>query len=429
MSSECEFKADSPLSYSVEEGEISSAATSPATIVESTTMDTAVQTSTRPQSPSPSERPPSEQEQKVKSLVVQVDNTYGQERYSSLSEKRKQIASRAKQAHQQVKYHPNHQPIANLSYQYNQVHASPLCQSTPIVTPTMQQVYYTNPYSNDSQYPPMPVYPPPAAFNPPVPAPMPEPPTELKGTIPVHNRLGKYVNPIIEHYNLVQRVEISNTRPNNLRFPHAVTPRSTNPKSFFHISTYEQSPSTRVSETIWFKNDDPRLYADPDNEQYNPLLSFLNWSNIPYENKLHHFRIEEFHSQKHRLPEFLPPIPCETVETIKTSTRNMGRDVVHHQRYPQLKQFYSLTEKFLYRYNYKFTLPRNPSLNTVTAKASQDVNAYTAYTHEMFQLSFNFLQSTPKDVQCNNFKTHETKLKQFIILTYETTFHMKTLYM
>ena len=169
----------------------------------------------------------------------------------------------------------------------------------------MQQIYYTNPYSNESQYPPMPVYPPPAAFNPPKPAPMPEPPTELNGTIPVHNRLGKYVNPIIEHYNLVQRGEISNIRPNNLRFPHAVTPGSSNPKSFFHISTYEQSPSTHVSETIWFKNDNPRLYADLDNEQYNPLLSFLNWSNIPYKNKLHHFRVEEFHSQEQRLPEFL----------------------------------------------------------------------------------------------------------------------------
>ena len=63
MSSECKFKPDSPLSYSVEEGEISSGATSPsstATVVESNTMDTGVQTSTRPQSPSTSELPPSE---------------------------------------------------------------------------------------------------------------------------------------------------------------------------------------------------------------------------------------------------------------------------------------------------------------------------------------------------------------------------------
>ena len=45
------------------------------------------------------------------------------------------------------------------------------------------------------------------------------------------------------------------------------------------------------------------------------------------------------------------------------------------------------------------------------AKASQDVITYKAYVpHEMFQLSFNFLHPTPKDVQCNNFKVHETKL-------------------
>ena len=93
----------------------------------------------------------------------------------------------------------------------------------------------------------------------------------------------------------------------------------------------------------------------------------------------------------------------------------MGRDVVHHQRYPQLKQFYSLTENFLYRYNYKFTLPRHPSTDHVTAKASQDVNAFKAYTHEMFHLSFNFLHPTPKDVQCNNFKVHETKLIHIIV--------------
>ena len=33
----------------------------------------------------------------------------------------------------------------------------------------------------------------------------------------------------------------------------------------------------------------------------------------------------------------------------------------------------------------------------------------------MFQLNFNFLHPTPKDVQCNNFKTHETKLKHNLI--------------
>ena len=109
----------------------------------------------------------------------------------------------------------------------------------------------------------------------------------------------------------------------------------------------------------------------------------------------------------------------------------MGRDVVHHQRYPQLKQFYSLTEKFLYRYNYIFTLPRNPSLDHVTAKASQ-VTAFKAYVpHEIFQLSFNFLHPTPKDVQCNSFKIHETKLiHNLIYYTYlrDNLSHKKFIY-
>ena len=40
-------------------------------------------------------------------------------------------------------------------------------------------------------------------------------------------------------------------RPNNLRFPYAVTPRSSNKKSFFHQSTNEQTSTSTVMETIW----------------------------------------------------------------------------------------------------------------------------------------------------------------------------------
>ena len=43
------------------------------------------------------------------------------------------------------------------------------------------------------------------------------------------------------------------------------------------------------------------------------------------------------------------------------------------------------------------------------------MHAFKAYSHEMFQLSFNFLHPTPKDVQCNNFKMHETKLIHTLI--------------
>ena len=89
----------------------------------------------------------------------------------------------------------------------------------------------------------------------------------------------------------------------------------------------------------------------------------------------------------------MPPEPCENVKTIKNSTRNMGRDAIYQQIYPQLKHFYSLTEKFLYNYNYKFTPPKNQSLDHVIAKATQDVHAYKIYNHEIFQLGFNFLHT------------------------------------
>ena len=50
MMTDNEFHADSPSSYTVAEGEISSGAASPATIVETHTMDTGVQTTSQPQS-------------------------------------------------------------------------------------------------------------------------------------------------------------------------------------------------------------------------------------------------------------------------------------------------------------------------------------------------------------------------------------------
>ena len=67
-------------------------------------------------------------------------------------------------------------------------------------------------------------------------------------------------------------------RPNNLRFPYAVTPRSNNRKSFFHQSTNEQTPTSTVMETIWFQEKDTRTLNNPHNNNYNPLLSYRNWS-------------------------------------------------------------------------------------------------------------------------------------------------------
>ena len=72
-------------------------------------------------------------------------------------------------------------------------------------------------------------------------------------------------------------------RPNNLRFPYAVTPRSSNKKSFFHQSMNEQTPTSTVMETIWFLDTDPKTLNNPHSSNYNPLLSYRNWAEMPFE--------------------------------------------------------------------------------------------------------------------------------------------------
>ena len=142
---------------------------------------------------------------------------------------------------------------------------------------------------------------------------LPEPPSDMNFnvTTPVHSRAGTTTaNPIVENCNQVQRGEISTTKPNYLSFPYAVTPRSNNPKIFFHQSTYEQSPA-------------PTNYAKADRDSYNPLLSLLNWAKIPYENKYNIFHINTFHQQQNRLLEFIPPRK-ENVETVKHSGEKYG---------------------------------------------------------------------------------------------------------
>ena len=207
-----------------------------------------------------------------------------------------------------------------------------------------------------------------------------------------------------------QRLFTANSRPNNLRFPYAVTPRSTNSKSFFHQSTNEQTPTTTVMETIWFQDKDPRTLNSPHNSNYNPLLSYINWANMPFDSREYNFFMAPLHNLKDRVSEYFPPLPPENTNTVKRSTKNMGRDKLHQTMYPKLKQFYSLTERFLYDYDYEFKIPITCHFDLLIAKASQDLSTYGIYDHQIFQLSFNFLHPTPKDVQNNNYRLHETKL-------------------
>ena len=199
-------------------------------------------------------------------------------------------------------------------------------------------------------------------------------------------------------------------RPNNLRFPYAVTPRSNNRKSFFHQSTNGQTPTTTVMETIWFQEKDPRTLNNPHNSNYNPLLSYRNWSEMPFDSRDYNFVITPLHNLKDRVSEDFPPLPSENTNTVKRSTKNMGRDKLHQSTCPILKQFYSLTERFMYDYDYEFKVTVNCTFDYLVAKASQDLSAYSVFEHQIFQLSFNFLHPTPKDLQNNNYRVHETKL-------------------
>ena len=92
-------------------------------------------------------------------------------------------------------------------------------------------------------------------------------------------------------------------RPDNFRFPYAVTPRSSNKKSFFHQSTNEQTPTSTVMETIWFLDTDPKILNNPHSSNYNPLLSYRNWAEMSYESKNYNFAMAPLHNLKDRISE------------------------------------------------------------------------------------------------------------------------------
>ena len=85
-------------------------------------------------------------------------------------------------------------------------------------------------------------------------------------------------------------------RPNNLRFPCAVTPRSSNKKTFFHQSTNEQPPTSTVVATIWFLDTDPKTLNNPHRSNYNPLLSYRNCAGMPFESKNYNFVMAPLHN-------------------------------------------------------------------------------------------------------------------------------------
>ena len=370
------YKSDSPFSYEVEEGELSceSGRSSPGTIRDCAS-DCGTQTETNMIT----------NDENIKTLRVELENeTHIVQTPQDIARK---IQNRFGNRRNLQSFDTGNNNINNISE-----------QGTNIATHSYQNTRPRQNYNYNSSdtymSPPLPNYPPPVR---------PPPPSD------------NYVidQPQTQN-NVRQRLFARTTMPttNNLRFPYAVTPRSNNRKSFFHQSTNEQTPTETVMETIWFQNKDPKTLSNPHGMNYNPLLSYRNWADMPFDSRSYNFFMAPLHTLKDRVSEFFPPLPSENTNTVKRSTKNMGRDKIHQSQYPKLKQFYSLTERFLYNYDYEFRLPVNCNFDLLVAKASQDLSAYSAFTqqHQIFQLSFNFLHPTPKDVQSNNYRVHETKL-------------------
>ena len=370
------YKSDSPFSYEVEEEELSceSGRSSPGTIRDCAS-DCGTQTETNMIT----------DDEKIKTFRVELENET--QIVQTPQEIARKIQNKFGNRRNLQSFDTSNNNINNISEQGTNIAAHSYQNTRP------RQNYNHN-SSDTYMSPPLPNYPPPVR---------PPPPSDNYIIDQPHTQ-----------NNVRQRLFTRTTIPttNNLRFPYAVTPRSNNRKSFFHQSTNEQTPTETVMETIWFQNKDPKNLSNPHGMNYNPLLSYRNWAEMPFDSRSYNFFMAPLHTLKDRVSEFFPPLPSENTNTVKRSTKNMGRDKIHQSQYPKLKQFYSLTERFLYDYDYEFRLPVDCNFDLLVAKASQDLSAYSVFTqqHQIFQLSFNFLHPTPKDVQSNNYRVHETKL-------------------
>ena len=102
-----EFLTDSPIIYTVEEGEISSGHTSPAETIVSNSTQTM---DTNDLAPSP------------RILIVHIHNPADKTiKQTAVSDKRRQIAAQIAQARKnnfpEVYFNPNNKPVANIAYQ------------------------------------------------------------------------------------------------------------------------------------------------------------------------------------------------------------------------------------------------------------------------------------------------------------------------
>ena len=236
--SESPYGADSPLSYDVEEGELSSGSgrCSPGTIRDNAS-------DSRTQIDDHFDR----SQDRITTMRVEVEGaTSEQHTQTALNQRTPQeianIISEQVGKKKQSDTRRNLDSFCNrINNDTNEQGASTSTHSYQKNTPhnhRPQNNSQSNTTNEQLLPPPLPNYPPPVRLTPP----------------------DDYDNNRIQH-NVQHRWFKRNPRqirPNNLRFPYAVTPRSNSRKSYFHQSTNKQTPKATVMETIWFQEKDPR---------------------------------------------------------------------------------------------------------------------------------------------------------------------------
>ena len=268
---ESPYKTDSPLSYDVEEGEPSpgSGRSSPGTI-RYNASDCSTQTDDHFDHP----------QDRVTTMRIEVENVTSEQQTQTNQRTPQEIANFISE---QVGKKRQSDTRRNL----HQFRNTTKEQGTSTNTHSYQNNRPSKKTQNETYVsPPLPNYPPPVR---------PPPPDDYTNE---NNRVQNSVQ---------QRWFASNPhhiRPNNLRFPYAVTPRGNSRKSFFHKSTNEKSPTTTVMETIWFQEKDPRTLSNPQSSNYNPLLSYRNWSEMPFDFRDFNFVITPLHNLKDRISEY-----------------------------------------------------------------------------------------------------------------------------
>ena len=68
-------------------------------------------------------------------------------------------------------------------------------------------------------------------------------------------------------------------------------------------------------ETRWFHDTDPTNLNNSHSSKYNPLLSYRNWAEMPFESKIYNFVMAPLHNLKDRISEYFPSLPSEKILT------------------------------------------------------------------------------------------------------------------